>query len=248
VLPTGPVSALPGRPDVLVFKAPEIYPIRGYDISSNDGQIDWPMLRLSEHPRFIYARAIGWNGPDASFESRWAGARTIEADYGAYAKFDFCMAPKDQLDRLRRVVPRDERALPVAIELVHPLGESEAQLSCLKRLGLEVEKSAIIEFASGVRETYGKIPAFFGNRNNLSQLTDERSDQFMMWIGNYGVQNVRLPGRNPWTLWQYAGKLNVPGIGPDTTGDVFFGTEDQYRAFKLGAVNVARVAATEGRR
>jgi GH25 family lysozyme M1 (1,4-beta-N-acetylmuramidase) len=244
-LPTGPISALPGRPDMIVFKAPEVYPIRGYDISSADGAIDWGAFRESVHPRFIYARAVGWSGPDPSFEKRWQGARTIGADYGAYAKFDFCLSPKDQLERLLRIVPKDDKALPVAIELVHPLGESQQQLRCLQAAGLEAEKSAIIQLASDVREAYGKIPVLSGNRYNLSQLTDERSDPFMIWMGSYRIQNVRLRGRNPWTLWQYAGDLNVPGIGPNTTGDAFFGTEDQYHAFKIGEVNVAKAAVTE---
>ena len=244
-LPTGPISALPGRPDLIVFKAPEAYPIRGYDISSADGAIDWPKFRESAHPRFIYARAVGWSGPDSTFEKRWQDARSIGADYGAYAKFDFCLSPKDQFERLQHIVPKDDKALPVAIELVHPLGESAQQLHCLQATSLEAEKSAIIQFASEIREAYGKIPVLSGNRYNLSQLTDERSDPFMIWMGSYRIQNVRLRGRNPWTLWQYAGDLNVPGIGPNTTGDAFFGTEDQYRAFKIGEINVAKAAVAE---
>jgi lysozyme len=245
-LPAGPISALPGRPDLIVFKAPEAYPIRGYDVSSADGTIDWRALGAAVHPRFIYARAMGWNGPDPTLEERWAGAKSIGADYGAYAKFDFCLSPKDQVERLLRTVHKDERALPIAIELVHPLNESAQQLRCLQAASLEAEKSAIIEFANDLREAYGKTPLLFGNRYNLSQLTSERSDPFMIWMGNYGVQNVRLPGRNPWTLWQYAGDLNVPGIGSNTTGDAFFGTEEQYRAFKIGELNVGRAAVTEG--
>lgn len=244
-LPAGPISALPSHPDILVFKAPEAYPIRGYDISSNDGKIDWTKFGQAAHPRFIYARAVGWgvnHGLDGSLKERWQGAKSIDADYGAYVKFDFCLSPKDQLERLLQVVPKDDKALPIAIELVHPLGESQQQLKCLQARGLEVEKSAILQFAAEVHEAYGKIPLLFGNRYNLSQLTDERSEQFMIWMGNYRIQNVKLRGLNPWTLWQYAGDLDVPGIGPNTTGDAFFGTEEQYRDFKIGGVNVAKMA------
>jgi lysozyme len=245
-LPIGPVSALPGRPDIIVFKAPEVYPIRGYDISAVEGAIDWATFGEKARPRFLYARAAGWSGADPSFQDRAQGAKALGADFGAYAKFDFCAKPADQLERLNRVVQKEMLTLPIAIELVHPLNESNAQLACLNGEGLSAKKSEIVEFAKGVREAYGKIPLLFGNRYNLSQLTDERSDQFMLWMGNYGVQNIRLPGRNPWTLWQYSGKLNVPGIGPNTTGDVFFGTEDQYNEFKRGASNVAKTAASRG--
>ena len=35
-IPFGPVSGIPGRPEIKIFKAPDIYPIVGYDISAMD--------------------------------------------------------------------------------------------------------------------------------------------------------------------------------------------------------------------
>lgn len=44
------------------------------------------------------------------------------------------------------------------------------------------------------------------------------------------------------TLWQYTSQRTVAGIG-ESTAEVFFGTADDYRVFKSGAVNAAHEAA-----
>lgn len=242
-LPAGPISAIPGHPEILVFKTPETYPIRGFDFSSAEGKIDWKKLNETSHPRFIYSRAVGWSGIDGSFDERWDGARSIGADHGAYAKFDFCLSVDAQIARLFETVRIERDALPVAIELVHPFKKNLTQFNCLTSIGLYAARSSIIEFAMAIRKHYGKTPLLFGNRNDLSQLIDERSEKYMIWMGNYDANGVKSQGRNPWTLWQYSGTLDIPGVGSNTTGDAFFGSEVQYAAFKHGEINVARDAA-----
>jgi len=230
-LPPGPVSSIVGRPDIKIFKAPDIYPMQGYDFSSADGKIDWQAFAEMPRPSFIYARAIGWGGPDTTFPERWSHIKALGIDRGAYVKFDFCRSPVAQLAQLSRIVPVDREALPVAIEVVNPEGEDSHQLACLNAAGLESAKAAILKFASDLRTHYGKTPLLYGNRNNLSTFVDERSDEFMIWLGSYGASGTQLRGRNPWTLWQYSGTLNVKGVGPNTTGEVFFGTSEQYDLF-----------------
>ena len=66
----------------------------------------------------------------------------------------------------------------------------------------------------------------------------------MIWLNAYGPQSsienrLKLRGSNPWTIWQYSGTLNVPGVGNKTTGEVFFGTPTQYDAFRRAEGNVA---------
>lgn len=238
-VPAGPVSSIAGRPDIKIFKAPDIYPVKGYDLSSSDGKINWEALADSERPRFIYARAIGWAGLDTTFNERWSHIKNLGIDYGAYLKYDFCRSPKAQIARLSAIVPVDQEALPLAIEIVNPQGESNSQLACFNSLGIENAKQGILELASAVRTHYGKTPLLYGNRNNLSKFLDQRSEEFMIWLGSWGSTGTQLSGRNPWTLWQYSGTLSVKGVGSKTTGNVFFGTEEQYDLFKKGQINVA---------
>jgi lysozyme len=243
-IPAGPASSVPGRPELKVFKAPDIYPVKGYDLSEADGKIDWERVRRARPPRFIYARAVGWGGPDPTFTKRWRAARSLGIDVGAYVKYDFCRTPAAQFGRLARIVPRDPDVLPPAIEIVHPQGEDRGRLRCLEANGMDNARQGILDLAALVQAHYGKIPLLYGNRSNLSQFLDERADAYMLWLGNFGKSAKNLPGRNPWTLWQYSGSLDVKGIGKATTGEVFFGTEAQYQEFKKGLVNVALQAVS----
>lgn len=240
-LPIGPVSSVKGHPEIKVFKPPELYPTRGFDLSAADGAVDMAQVGRSEHPKFMYARAIGWSGPDRSFDSRWAAYAGQGVDRGAYLKYDFCRTPAQQLQTFSKVLPPDPSNLPPAIELVTPEQNLDpGEFACWKSSGPENAKRSILQLASIIETAYGKRPLLAGNSYNLGVLTDDRSDRYMLWLHAYGKQtgSMTLKGRNPWTLWQYSGSLDVRGVGPATTGDVFFGTAEQYKAFKLGTANV----------
>jgi lysozyme len=249
-LPFGPLSSLKGRPDIKIFKPPAIYPIKGYDLSSADGQINWVRFAQSPRPRFLYFRALGWAGPDKAFSDNWSHATQLGIDRGAYVKFNFCLSAAEQLEELSRLVPRDAEALPIGIELVTPTAdqaEGRTQLACYQRVGTATARDRILELAEAINTQWGKIPLLVGNSHNLSALTDARSDRFMIWLNAYGPQNsigdrLTLRGSNPWTIWQYSGTLRVAGIGKKTTGEVFFGTGEQYEAFRRAGQNVALAA------
>ena len=250
-VPVGPVSSIKGHPDIKIFKPPVIYPIKGYDLSSADGRIDWNAFARSPRPHFIYARAMGWAGPDPTFADRWSHAKALGIDRGAYLKFNFCLPVQDQLAQFQRQVGADADMLPVGIELVTPTADQSlgaGQLACYRQIGAAQARGRILQLARGIGQQSGKTPILLGNSYNLSVLTDERAEPYMIWLNAYGPQNaisgkLKLRGRNPWTMWQYSGTLSVPGIGDQTTGEVFFGTPRQYEAFRRGEGNVALEAA-----
>ncbi|MGU3317454.1 GH25 family lysozyme [Sphingomonas sp. M6A6_1c] len=249
-LPIGPVSSIKGRPDIKIFKPPVVYPFKGYDLSAADGSIDWRAFAKSTLPQFIYARAVGWAGPDKSFSDHWTHAKALGIDRGAYLKFDFCRSTADQLNRLREVGGGDIDALPVAIELVTPTADQPqgtVQLACYKTMGIAGAQNAILDLAKAVATATLKVPLFKGNSYNLSILTDDRAQPYMIWLDAYGApetlaERLKLRGRNPWTLWQYSHGLSVAGAGARTTGEVFFGTAAQYARFRRADVNVALAA------
>ncbi|UTJ45429.1 caspase family protein [Atlantibacter subterranea] len=238
-IPYGPVSAIPHRPDIRIFKAPDIYPIKGHDISAADGEIDWNTLKKESKARFIYTRVVGWKGYDSSFKSNWQNLKNSQFDRGAYLKYDFCRSPESQLDTAKQYLNNDPAMLPVGILLVHPAGEDRQQLACFEKGGMNRARQNILIFAELVKNHYRKTPIFYGNHNNLSNFLDSRFDSYMIWMGFWGKTSVKLGGSNPWTLWQYSGNEEVPGIGPQTESEVFFGTEDQYQQFRQGSTNIA---------
>jgi lysozyme len=250
-LPLGPISSIKGHPDIKIFKPPTVYPIKGFDLSSADGKVNWNLFSKAPRPSFIYVRALGWAGPDSAFSSNWSQVKALGVDRGAYLKFNFCLPVQDQVDQLRSLMGTDRDALPAGIELVTPDNDQpqgDKQKACYDKIGVSERRERILQLAQGIKTLSGKVPLLMGNSANLSALTDARSEPYMIWLDAYGspgsiAEKLKLHGRNPWTLWQYSGTLTMAGIGgKKTTGEVFFGTPAQYEAFRRGDTNVARAA------
>jgi lysozyme len=246
LVPLGPLSSIRGRPDLKIFKSPNIYPIHGYDLSSEEGAIDWKTVRLRK-PTFIYARALGWKGRDRTFTDRWSNALAIGTDRGAYLKFNFCQDADAQRKAFGNVIGIAEDALPPAIQVVEPQPSDDAsQAKCYRMAGKAVEQQRMLDLAGGLQRDFGKVPVFFGNVYNINLFTDQRFEPFMIWLARYnqsGTTGLMLKGENPWTLWQFTSAKTVAGIGDDVAETVFFGTREQYAGFKSGRSNAGRSAA-----
>ena len=256
-IPFGPVSSIKGHPEIKIFKLPAVYPIMGYDLSSTDGSIDIKSYVSKTNSKFIYLRLNGWAGFDHSFTGRWSSIKVLEVDRGAYVKYDFCKSPAQQLNsvpaRLAKAVLNDKAALPVGVLIFDPRSKRDfnynsSQLACFKAKGLLKIQNDIVEFADWLELKTGKIPLLYGTAYSLKNLTDARSNKFMIWLASYSKNGVpsqsslALMGNNPWTLWQYTGNGEVKGVGKYNTPEVFFGTPDQYKDFRRGISNVALTA------
>lgn len=237
-IPYGPVSGIPGRPDIKIFKAPDIYPIVGIDISAEDRDINWGGDVLGKTPRFVYVRAVQINGVDARYSANVRNLAARNVDYGAYFKYNYCKAPKDQFALAISVVPIDDKMLPPAIRIVNPDDEKGEQVECYKKHPLGVAKD-VAEFAQLLLEYYHKTPLIFGSHYILSKYPGEEFAPYMSWVAYWGSAQLKMGGSSPWTLWQYSGHEYVYGIGKNTETNVFFGTEAQYAEFKAGKGNVA---------
>ena len=244
-IPTGPISSVHGHPELKIFKSPNIYPKRGYDLSSEEARINWTQVARAK-PSFIYARALAWKRPDKSFTDRWTHAAAMGADRGAYLKFNFCLDAEKQREAFRSIVPVDDGALPPAIQLVEPQATDDAaQAKCYQKSGKAAAQDQMLRLARLLHQDFGKVPLFFGNVYNLNLFLDVRFAEFMVWLAKYGSNGnagLKLQGTNPWTLWQYSSSVTVPGIGNNVAENVFFGTGDQYALFKAGSNNAARAA------
>jgi lysozyme len=243
-------SFVPGQPELQVFGASEEYDIRGIDVSHYEGDIDWRTVRDKTNFRFAYLRFADSKGPDSSFEKHWQEAKEVGMDRGAVLVFDYCKPVDTQFAMIRKRFSLFWGELPFAIDVgqdVYP-----AQAACHDRLGTEGWQAAILDLAARLREWSGKTPLVYGTRDQFDRLLDDRFNDYMLWLAVYrrGVKptasDLGLKGRNPWTLWQYDSTLTVPGIGPNVDGNVFWGNERAYQAFKGARSNLTLQMATQG--
>jgi GH25 family lysozyme M1 (1,4-beta-N-acetylmuramidase) len=241
------VSSVQGQPDVKIFNAPDDYPIHGVDVSQFNGEVDWKRLavalRIGPNPVFAYIKATQ-RAADQRFEANWSGAKNAGVERGAYHVFRFCDSVDEQFALITRTVPRADDALPIAVD-------AELYLQpCPGGGSTEGGRDRLFQLVDRLRSHYGKVPVVYSNQPQLSAFADVEPARYMVWLASWRrgapgrLPDVALAGRNPWTLWQYAGDAPLREI-PDKKFDlnVFFGTAEQFRRFKQGSENVGLAAS-----
>ena len=72
----------------------------------------------------------------------------------------------------------------------------------------------------------------YGNATTFDRLLGAEFTKYPIWFADYfnpsGLTKLqRLGGRNPWTLWQYEGDVDVSGNGP-LDKNAFFGLKVDF--------------------
>lgn len=245
-LPSGPLSSVPGRPDLKIFGAQEEYPIRGIDVSIHEDSIDWKRVSQTGDYRFAYVRSSSWAGIDKSFAGHWATLAEVGMDRGAYHVFNLCLTPDEQFKMITKQVPKTDSALPIAINVQIPENNfNRRQQKCWNAMDIKQFQQGVLQLAELLHKHYQKVPIIYGNRHNLNRILDKRFNRYMVWLAIYRTSgkvtsaDLGLEGSNPWTLWQFTANHTVPGIGHSVDVNVFFGTEQTYNEFKSGRTNAA---------
>lgn len=95
----------------------ERYPVRGVDVSSWQGEIDWPTL-AGQGLSFAFIKATEGSGfTDPRFSYNWEEARKTALRVGAYHFFSYDSPGKTQADNFIAAVPREPGALPPVVDV-----------------------------------------------------------------------------------------------------------------------------------
>ena len=171
------------------------------------------------------------------------------SDIGAYHVVNFCKDADEQFGNIKKVVPRDENALPIVLDLEW-LNDGPSARSQRKCADLEETRSMLRALANLVQEYYGKRPMMFAHEGGVKKLLSGGFNDYPLWLqdwtkdGGKNEDGPTLSGANPWTVWQYAGNTKFAGI-KNTDVNAFFGSPEQYAAFKKSGNNVALEAASK---
>ena len=254
-VPDRPLSSVPGHPELKVFNAPASYPVRGIDVSHFNGEISWKDV-ITDNVKFVYIKATqSVRSRDRMFLKNWDGAKSVGLKHGAYHTFSFCAGPEEQMSSLKEIIPKDEDALPIAVDAEYFEGQEKSRIEplvseglCAKQLGPDRIRQNLESFLAMIKDYYGKGPILYGNIQLIYQILPPKTFlNFPIWIADYSRRSLatqpNLPGTNPWTLWQYTQKEGVKGINRRVDMNVFFGTTAQFEVFSQGQQNVAREAA-----
>ncbi|MBY0688689.1 lysozyme [Microbacterium marinilacus] len=196
------------------------YDVRGVDVSSYQGEIDWPELE-AQGLDFAYIKSTeGSSFVDTRFEANWSGALDTELLVGAYHFMSFETPGERQAEHVIETVP-DDSTMPVAVDVEfygdyfeHPPSRAEVD-------------AILVPLLERLESHYG-VPA-------VIYATPEAYDRYI--VGAYAdnpiwIRSVVLPPRladgRDWTIWQYSHRDRLEGYDGDedfidmnvVTGDV----------------------------
>lgn len=206
----------------------EKYPVRGIDVSSYQGEIDWVLI-ASQDIGFAYIKATeGSSHTDKYFEDNYKNADAAGIKCGAYHFFSFESPGKTQAEHFISIVPMSDNALTPAVDLEFYGDFFKDKPDKDKVL---TELSVFIEM---LENHYGKKPIIYVTEESYKYFLSESREEFIIWIRNV-VSAPKLGDGRQWAIWQYTNRGRLDGCG-DSEGfvdlNVFNGTLDEL--YNLG--------------
>ena len=197
------------------------YEIKGVDVSSYQGDIDWPRL-ASQDIDFAFVKATEGSGHvDAKFEYNWKGAADAGLRVGAYHFFSFDSSGADQAKNYISHVPVSDSSLPPVVDVefygdkaIHPPDEQ----SVLREL------TALLD---ALEKHYGKKPIIYAPDDTFNIYIIQKLEQYPFWTRNI----VTDPNNTIWSFWQYTSRQKLEGYdGAEEFIDmnVFIGSPDDF--------------------
>ncbi|MFC0675781.1 GH25 family lysozyme [Brachybacterium hainanense] len=206
----------PGR----IFAAP--YEVRGVDVSSYQGGIDWELL-AGDDLEFAYIKATeGSSSVDRRFAASWEGARRTDLLVGAYHFLSFESSGEAQARHVIETVPADA-TLPIAVDVeyygdyfAHPPSRAEVD-------------AILAPLLEELTAHYGAPPVIYATPAAYDAYIAGAYPDSPIWIRSVVVPPRLSDGRD-WTFWQYSHRDRRPGYDgeePYIDMNVYRGTRAQ---------------------
>ena len=203
------------------------YPVRGVDVSSYQGEIDWNIL-AQQDISFVFMKATeGSSFVDKQFSSNFSGASETTLRIGAYHFFSFDSNGKTQAENFISVVPKTDNMLPPVVDIEfyrdkakHPPDTSYTQ-QILSELLVDLESH------------YRMKPIIYATYESYKQYIAGAYQEYDIWIRDIFTL-PKLPDGRAWTFWQYSNRKRLPGYnGKERYIDmnVFCGSVEEFERY-----------------
>lgn len=195
------------------------YPVRGVDVSSFQGTIDWPQLVSSGSLRFAFIKATeGAHTHDAKFLQNWNAARGLVAR-GAYHFFSFCSGGEEQAQNFLRFAPASGE-LPPGVDI-------EFAGNCKHYPAFSFVRQELQIFLNELEAATHRKPVLYVNRTSYARIVEGYFAGYPLWIREVitGPPVGRFPN---FVFWQYAGNGRVSGVNKLVDLDAFIGTKNDF--------------------
>lgn len=203
------------------------YPIRGVDVSTYQGNIDWEVLS-AQGISFAFIKATeGSSLVDPHFYFNYSEAKKQGISIGAYHFFSYDSPAETQAENFINAVTPFEGMLPPVIDL-ELYGNYEkdppARDYVDKQLGIMLK---------AIEDHYGLKPIIYATEKSYQLFLSEAYDNYDIWIRDVYF-SPKLSDERDWTFWQYTNRGKLKGYsGREKYIDqnVFCGSKEEFDAF-----------------
>ncbi len=194
---------------------PERYPVRGIDVSSHNGNIDFSKVRADGY-EFVFIKASeGSDFRDKNFQTNYTKARKGGIKTGAYHFFRFDKDGVDQAINFLKAVGNRKLDLGLAVD-VEQQGNPEG-----------IDKELITERLTAMAEYLylkGYRVTFYTNKTGYEEFLMESFPGYPLWICSFSEHPIDAD----WTYWQYDHHGKVNGIKGDVDLNAYNGTREEF--------------------
>ena len=211
---------------IIIFNYPsqKTYEIRGVDVSSYQGEIDWNILS-KQGISFAFIKATeGSSYVDEKFNVNYENAIKTNLKVGAYHFFSYDSKGETQAENFISNVPKTQNMLPPVVDIEF-YGDKYVNTPEVKetqeQLQIMLEK---------LEEFYGKKPIIYATYKSYNLYIANNFEDNYIWIRDvYFVP--KLKDNRKWTFLQYTDKVRLDGyIGKEKRIDmnVFNGSLEEF--------------------
>ena len=210
--------------------------IRGIDVSSYQGNIDWKQVKESGIQFAILRSTLKSGKPDSKFIEYIKGCDNNKIDVSVY-KYSYALTENQAITEANTVISLlNGRKCKIWLDL-----EDESQI--------QLGKSGILKIANAFIKTCenkGYSVGIYCNLNWIKNYIDDSLKKYDLWIARYGKNSGQLedkykPNVNE-KIWQYSSRGKIPGINGDVDLNILY--SDSIHSSTPTIKNIVKVNTT----
>lgn len=213
---------------ILQFNHPDAksYPVKGVDVSTYQGNIDWPVLAKNDLIFAFIKATEGSSYQDENFIYNWNEASKTNLIIGAYHFFSYETSGATQAQNYIKTVPIKKDAMPPVVDLEfygsYDVFNPPDNATTLKELNVLLNQ---------LEAHYGKKPIIYTSTKPYMTYLENNYADYPIWIRNFYACPI-LSDQKQWTFWQYTDKGSLPGYSgyaPNIDLNVYHGSLEAFK-------------------
>ena len=199
------------------------FTVKGVDVSSYQGNIDWPLL-ASQDIDFAYIKATeGSASQDRCFSQNWQEASQTGIRIGAYHFFSFESAGQTQAQNFIDTVDPVDNMLPPVIDV-----EYYGSFTSEDTIDVSAVRKELRTMVDILTEEYGMKPVIYVSESSYKTIVKGSFEDCGLW---YRSVYSKVPSDVNWVFWQYSNRHRLKGYdGKEAYIDmnVFAGDKEEF--------------------